>query len=141
MARIPRLKDFEGRWMLTRTIEDKRAGKTGKLAGEASFSPDGPGGLIYFENGELSYGGAPGVMATRAYLWRSIKAGIEVSFDDNSPFHVIAADRLMPDAIHHCDPDIYNVSYDFTHFPDWSATWRVVGPAKDCRMVSSYTRP
>ena len=140
MLRVPTLKDFEGRWSLTRVIEDRKAGKNGSLAGEASFSPDGPGGLIYFEKGKLTYAQTPAMMATRSYLWKAVPGGIEVSFEDNRPFHTIDSDRLMPDADHQCDPDWYHVSYDFTKFPKWSSIWRVKGPAKDYRMVTEYRR-
>ena len=48
----------------------------------------------------------------------------------------------MPDALHHCDPDMYNVSYDFTRWSQrkkqWRSVWTVLGPRKDYKMLSSY---
>ncbi|WP_298358932.1 DUF6314 family protein [uncultured Litoreibacter sp.] len=140
MARMPKLQDFEGAWVLTRIIEDRMTQAQGRLSGTAEFVAREAGGFDYRETGELTYGSQPPMAATRTYIWEPIETGIAVSFEDGRPFHVIAEDRLMPDANHHCDPDWYHVSYDFTRWPDWRAVWRVVGPRKDYRMLSEYKR-
>ncbi len=140
MARMPDLSDFEGAWALSRVIEDRLTGAEGRLTGQAQFLPRHAGGLDYVEEGELSYGGQPPMAATRRYIWLPAPDGVAVQFEDGRAFHMIEGDRLMPDANHHCDPDLYHVSYDFTRWPDWQAIWRVVGPRKDYRMLSSYSR-
>ena len=140
MAKIPALEQFTGFWVLSRRIEDMRGGLDGQLEGRTVFTRDEGGGLIYEEQGELRYGEMDGIEATRRYLWRQSNGGIGVFFADGSEFHTILGDRLMPDATHHCPPDLYHVSYDFTRWPDWSSVWKVVGPRKNYRMVSVYRR-
>ena len=114
----------------------------GALEGVAQFTPREDGGLDYAESGQLSYAGQAPMEATRAYIWREVAEGIEVLYADGSPFHVIETDKLMPDALHHCDPDMYNVSYDFTRWSQrkkqWRSVWTVLGPRKDYKMLSSY---
>ncbi|SFR53837.1 DUF6314 family protein [Litoreibacter janthinus] len=138
------LDQFEGEWQLARIIEDRRNGIEGRLAGIATFTRSGPLEMQYSEEGELVYGQQAAMLATRRYIWRGFEGEfankIAVEFGDGRPFHVIALDRSMPDDNHHCDPDVYHVSYDFSHWPEWEAVWRVVGPAKDYRMISRYTR-
>ncbi|MEM9435029.1 MAG: DUF6314 family protein [Pseudomonadota bacterium] len=140
---VPMLAEFEGLWRLARGIEDRRAAQQGTLIGEAVFTsdPDPESCLRYEETGALSYAGQSPLNASRRYVWRAAKEhSIEVLFDDGRPFHTISRDRLMPDATHHCAPDMYYVSYDFTGWPDWSSSWRVLGPQKDYRMRSEYSR-
>lgn len=140
MARVPDLNTFEGAWALSRVIEDRLSGAEGRLTGEVVFSARDGGGLDYVETGELTYGHQPPMAATRRYIWEPAPSGIAVRFEDGRPFHVIKGDKLMPDANHLCDPDLYHVSYDFARWPNWRAIWRVVGPRKDYRMVSTYSR-
>ncbi|MEP3345455.1 MAG: DUF6314 family protein [Litoreibacter sp.] len=138
------LDQFEGKWKLARVIEDRRNGFEGRFSGYATFTRSGPLELQYVEEGELVYGKQPAMIATRRYTWRGFEgedAGkIAVEFEDGRPFHNIALDRLMPDDDHHCDPDYYQVSYDFMHWPKWETDWRVLGPSKDYRMSSQYMR-
>lgn len=138
------LDQFEGKWQLARIIEDRRNGLEGRLSGSATFTRSAPQELKYEEEGELVYGQQPTMIATRRYIWRGFEGEhadkIAVEFEDGSPFHVISLDRLMPNDDHHCDPDYYHVSYDFTRWPQWEAEWRVLGPSKDYRMISRYIR-
>lgn len=144
MTKMPQLQDFEGDWALTRIIEDRLSEADGRLEGQARFLRRADGGLDYVETGALILGDKPPLASTRRYIWQPAEAGIAVSFEDGAPFHVIALDRLMPDANHHCDPDLYHVSYDFTRWGGksqlWRSIWRVVGPRKDYRMLSEYRR-
>lgn len=134
------LADFAGAWRLDRQISDRGAGTEGRFEGRAVFSPDADG-LVYEETGLLRYGDARPMEAARRLLWRSCaQGGIAVAFADGRPFHRIALDRLMPEDTHVCAPDIYHVEYDFRAWPDWRAAWRVVGPRKDYRFVSRYSR-
>ena len=146
MARAPELADFTGRWSLERSIQDKRNRTRGRLTGEASFETEerdmdpARTALTYRESGQLTLDEAPSMLATRNYLWRQGAGRIDVLFEDGREFHSLAADLLMPDDTHHCAPDLYHVSYDFTRWPRWSSTWRVVGPAKDYRICSEFRR-
>ena len=140
MAQVPALQEFEGKWRLSRAIKDHRGNADGGLSGEAVFSPRGAGGFDYVETGSLVYAGQAPLEASRRFIWEEAAGGIAVRFEDGAPFHVIDQSRSMPDANHHCDPDMYHVSYDFSRWPDWRAVWRVVGPKKDYRMSSEYRR-
>lgn len=140
------LADFEGRWALTRRIDDARAcaagRESGRFEGEARFTA-AAGGLAYVEEGTLTLGSSPPMAATRRYFWRAqgmTGRVIEVDFADGRFFHAFAMDQERPMAEHACDPDHYAVTYDFTGWPAWRAEWQVVGPRKDYRMISDYRR-
>ncbi|KNG95384.1 DUF6314 family protein [Pseudaestuariivita atlantica] len=126
------LADFEGRWSLTRRIDDRRAGQEATFDGTAVFAPDGTG-LTLTETGWLQPATGPRLQGSRRYLWRE---GIEVFFEDGRPFHRFTP--AAPAALHDCPPDTYRVTYDFTRWPRWTATWEVTGPRKDYTMVSAY---
>jgi hypothetical protein len=133
-----RLLSFTGAWALERTIEDVRAGRAGRLAGEARFSPT-PGGLAYVEEGTLAFPDSAPMRASRRYLWRDGGAGtIDVLFEDGRLFHRFDAEDPAPGASHDCPPDTYRVRYDFRAWPRWRAEWRVTGPCKDYGLVSRY---
>jgi hypothetical protein len=134
-----RLSAFAGDWIIARTIEDVRGGRSGRLDGQARFVPDAGGGLVYAEEGLLTLGGGPPARAGRRYLWRDGGAGaIEVRFEDGRFFHRFYADEERPSAVHDCPPDQYRVRYDFARWPRWTAEWRVRGPRKDYAMATLY---
>lgn len=133
------LADFEGRWRLSRRIEDAKAGSTGIFEGVAVFAPDAHG-LTYSEAGELRLPDGPGLQATRHYLWRHDDDCVLVQFDDGRDFHRINLGLEAATAFHDCPPDQYEVSYTFTRWPEWRATWRVYGPRKDYMMFTDYSR-
>jgi len=135
-----RLEDFAGLWTLERRIEDRRTGETGEMLGQAEFRSDGER-LVYEETGSLRIGNRPVLRAGRRLRWQAAPDGaIEVLFEDGRAFHRIAADRPVPSDTHVCQPDIYHVEYDLRDWPRWQAVWRVVGPAKDYRLVTFYRR-
>lgn len=128
---------FEGRWTLSRRIRHKN-GREDRLDGVAVFERSGPR-LVQLEKGTLSVGGQV-LEAGQRYLWAEADGLIEVSFSDNRPFHTIPLGDASPRTVHLCPPDRYEVAYDFTRWPRWSATWTVEGPRKDYVMVSEYRR-
>jgi hypothetical protein len=134
---IPRLSDFEGEWALDRQIEDRLLDAPVRFQGRAIFRPDGEG-YRYQEVGQMTIGDAAPMEARRAYLWFQRDGRIVVTHDDGRPFHDF--DPADPVARHVCTPDDYRVRYDFSGWPDWSATWRVSGPRKNYRLVSRYSR-
>lgn len=142
MSRAPKdLMDFEGRWGLFRTIEDRLGGRDGTLTGHVTLAPDGPDALVYEEEGQLTIADQPALTARRIYRWARAPGGrIEVTFEDGRAFHDFSLERTMPEASHWCDPDMYHVTYDFTRWPRWSSEWRVQGPRKNYRMSSQYRR-
>lgn len=133
-----RLADFEGTWIVERTIADARTGQRGRFEGIARFVPDGAG-LSYREEGRLALGDAAPLAASRSYLWRENTAGeIEVHFPDGRFFHRFEPDAPAPADTHDCAPDRYRVRYDFAGWPRWTAVWRVTGPRKDYEMVTRF---
>lgn len=74
---------------------------------------------------------------SRVYLWHPREDGFEVMFEDGRPFHRISF--VAPDARHWCDPDQYDVRYDFADWPIWSSRWVVKGPRKDYAMTTRYS--
>jgi hypothetical protein len=129
------LGDLQGVWRLERAIEDRRAGVTGRFVGRAVWRPDGAG-LRQAETGVLHYGAAPPMQGARVYLWRAEGGGLAVFFEDGRLFHRLAPGHLRD--THRCDPDIYDVSYDFTGWPVWRQVWRVNGPRKDAVLTSVF---
>jgi hypothetical protein len=129
------LADLLGAWRLTRRIIDHRAGLTGALSGTCHWRPYG-NGLRQEETGVLIFGTAPPMQASRTYLWRAEGASLVVFFEDGRPFHRLVqgawADR------HHCAPDIYDVTYDFSIWPDWTQVWHVSGPRKEMTIESRF---
>lgn len=128
---------LEGRWHLTRRIDDHRAGLVGTFEGAAVFVPDGHG-LRQEENGVLRYGDATPMQAGRVYLWRQEVGGLAVYFEDGRPFHHVGPARL--EDRHLCDPDTYDVTYDLSRWPVWVQDWTIRGPRKDMRLVSRFSR-
>ena len=132
------LADFEGSWKLARTIRDRASGRDGILEGRARFDRDDTG-LVYSETGLLTFPDTPPIPAERRYLWRQGGPGaISVLFEDGRPFHEFHL--KTPEARHWCDPDIYEVDYDFGDWPGWWSVWTVKGPRKSYSMTSHYTR-
>jgi len=135
---MARLAELEGRWQVVRRIDDRRAGLVGHFEGEAVWCPDADG-LRQLETGVLRYGDAAPMQASRVYLWRQDGDGLAVFFEDGRPFHRVGPERLQDR--HLCDPDIYDVRYDLSAWPDWVQDWIITGPRKDMRLVSRFSRP
>ncbi|MEO1138615.1 MAG: DUF6314 family protein [Pseudomonadota bacterium] len=133
---IPKLGAFEGTWRLSREIWPAGAPQA-QFVGEARFAP-GQGGLVYSEEGLLTLDGQQPVRAERTYLWRqNDEQSVAVFFADGRAFHTFGTEQLADR--HWCDPDTYDVRYDFSDWPRWSTSWRVSGPRKDYRMISRYS--
>lgn len=131
-----KLAEFEGTWRLERAIANAM-GPDAVFTGQAQFIPEATG-LKLLEVGEMRLEGQPPMRAERVYHWQQSADGIEVFFDDGRFFHRIGPDARAQ-AHHDCAPDVYDVTYDFTHWPTWTAQWQVKGPRKDYRMDSRYS--
>lgn len=129
MSRI--LSDFQGSWQVHRDITPV-ADPPGRFHGVATWTPV-PQGLTYHETGRLQVGAHPPMQAERRYLWRD---DLTVWFEDGRFFHQVPPEG--GETGHWCDPDQYDVTYDFTGWPRFRVTWRVKGPAKDYTMVTDY---
>lgn len=130
--------DFAGQWSIDRVISDKRAGSMARFTGVAGLTPD-QGGLRYAEKGQLVLAGAAPITAERQYIWHPQDGGVDVFFDDGRFFHRFYFSNSAK-AAHWCDPDQYDVEYEFADWPKWTATWAVKGPRKDYVMTSRYSR-
>jgi len=131
---------FLGEWLIERHILDVDSQWLGRFDGTALFTRTNDG-LHYLEEGRLRFGGLDAIKASRVYQWRFPGgARIEVLFEDGRAFHGFDFGRARVTASHYCDPDQYDVTYDFESWPLWRAEWRVEGPRKDYRMVSIYRR-
>ncbi|MCV6583902.1 MAG: DUF6314 family protein [Marinibacterium sp.] len=131
--------DFEGIWQIDRQIDDRRAGLVITGTGQARLTRQGDG-LIYDETLMLDLPGQGALTAERRYLWAQDPGGVAVAFDDGRPFHRILLSGGDARDRHHCDPDLYDVTYDFSTWPRWSARWDVTGPRKGYVMRTSYCR-
>ncbi len=128
------LNDFEGAWTLRRFITHA-SGAEAEFRGTATWTPDDQGRLRCSEDGLLKVGQGAPVTARQTYLWED---GLRVHFSDGRFFHTVPASG--GDASHWCDPDQYDGAYDFSDWPKWTVTWRVLGPRKDYTMRSAYSR-
>ncbi|WP_170329238.1 DUF6314 family protein [Ruegeria arenilitoris] len=131
------LSDFEGRWSLSRTIHDARAGQVVHAEGEAILRP-AEDGLIYDEEVTLRIPGQAEMKGTRCYLWRNARDRIAVHFDDERYFHALKLGHSQSRDHHDCPPDSYDAVYDFTGWPNWSVHWTVSGPRKAYEMKTEY---
>lgn len=134
---LARLWDLEGDWDLSRVIRHGD-GREDRFAGRAVFARAN-GGLVLTERGQLSVGGQS-FEAEQRTLWAEGDGALEVSFADGRAFHAVTLGEPAPTAVHLCDPDHYEVTYDFADWPLWRAIWRVTGPRKDYVMRSEYRR-
>jgi uncharacterized protein DUF6314 len=128
------LRDFEGSWIIARRIVTQPGDHVALFDGTGIWVPEN-GGLAYAETGILTMEGAPPMTATRRYRWES---DLSVHFDDGRFFH-----RVPPaggQTAHFCDPDSYDVVYDFGAWPMFDVTWTVNGPRKSYVMTSHYRR-
>jgi len=130
---------FKGDWTLSRHIFDLDSQWLGRFEGQAIII-ETEKGLHYHEEGKLQFGGLTAMTATRDYIWTLPDAKtVRVLFEDGKHFHDFDPTEPRPQATHYCDPDEYDVTYDFRKWPEWRAEWRVEGPKKDYRMVSMYS--
>ncbi len=131
------LSDFEGRWVLTRTIRDARAGQVVQADGVACLHR-ADDGLIYDEEVTLRIPGQAEMKGTRRYLWRKDGDGVAVFFDDGRYFHRLKLGSSQATDHHDCAPDSYDALYDFSNWPRWNVRWIVSGPRKSYEMDTQY---
>ncbi|MCR9111010.1 DUF6314 family protein [Marivita sp. XM-24bin2] len=131
----PFLQNFIGLWSVSRVISDHFSASTGTFHGTACFTA-AKHGLAYIETGKLQLAGQPPFHAERRYHWHQDENGLHVSFDDGRPFHSFDPDN--PEASHWCDPDTYEVTYEFDDWPHWRTIWNVSGPRKAYQMITEY---
>lgn len=129
-----------GAWRLRRDIVDERTGERGRFDGVAMFSAEAHGALCYREEGDLAW---PTYRGPAGRSLRYVGDGpgrARVAFADGRPFHVLELRPAGFDAVHTCGEDRYVGRFTLLSGDQWSATWRVAGPAKSLVLASSYER-
>lgn len=127
---------FVGVWSLEREIHHGD-GRIDRLTGQCRFTRSGPKvlqdetGWLETEQGRFQ--------ASRRYVWKEAKNGLQVYFADMRPFHSIPLGVAHPEAVHLCPPDRYQVAYDFIDWPRWRTVWTVEGPRKAYRMETVFS--
>lgn len=132
--------DFAGGWQVLRRIDDRYGAMQGDFSGSAVLTPVGVDGLDYVESGQMRFGAAAPMQATRRYHWQFAGDRVQVRFSDGRDFHSFVPAGQVAGSDHPCGEDYYTVTYDFTRWPDWRATWVVQGPRKDYTSVTDYRR-
>jgi Family of unknown function (DUF6314) len=95
MAGLVSLEALEGRWRLTRRVENAD-GSAATLQGVTVFRREGDG-LVQEEEGWLTLPGwAAPLRATRRYLWAAGATELEVRFEDGRPFHTVPLGVARP---------------------------------------------
>jgi hypothetical protein len=152
--------DFlRGDWNVERQISDHRTGQVGFFRGRASFrsgaaeltqesgqagepgqaEPDGQV-LAYQEDGELRFGSHRGP-ASRSLLYLGLADGsADVRFADGREFYRLDLRSGACSARHPCRADQYLATVTRLSPDSFTETWRVVGPAKDYELTTTYTR-
>ncbi len=133
------LASLEGRWLMARNIVHDD-GRCDVFDGECVFHRSGPR-LVQDETGVLTQArGGAALKATRRYVWSQSEGRVDIAFGDMRPFHSVPLGVVTYETTYLCPPDRYEVSYDFTGFPRWSSVWNVMGPRKDYRMETQFSR-
>ncbi|OAF12450.1 hypothetical protein AYJ54_06380 [Bradyrhizobium centrolobii] len=131
-----------GSWSFNRVIEGQ-----GTMQGVAIVTPSDKGGLAYREQGNLKLLNGTELQAEREYIFSKSDRGFEVFFNENPPrlFHDISLSAtvggdLSGSAVHLCNLDNYQSTYNF--LPDGRFVVRhvVSGPRKGYTMTTTYTR-
>lgn len=128
-----------GRWRLARVIDDRRAGQTGVLRGEARFDTDGAG-LVLTEAGRLRLRAYTGPAFRRSLYRFPAPARAEVRFGDERPFHTLDLTEGACTAIHRCGADIYRGAFRTIGPDTLLVRWTITGPRKDAVLTSRYRR-
>ena len=127
------LADFIGAWDITRDIIPAN-GPRAVFAGQGVWTVSATG-ADYAETGILTLPDAAPMTAERRYVWGH---DLSVYFDDGRFFHRVPAHGGP--TTHFCDPDTYDVSYDFAEWPAVAVSYTVYGPRKDYVMHSQYSK-
>ena len=126
-----------GRWVLTRTIADRRADRTLRVDGTLTIARIADDELRWDERGVLRTGTVASEVSRTYLLIREDGGGWQMRFEDGREFHPWRTDGAVE---HGCGRDTYVGTYDLAGLPArWSVRWDVTGPAKDYRMDTDLT--
>jgi hypothetical protein len=129
-----------GTWKLDRRVVDRVHQTTGRLQGQATFTPSA-GRLVYEERGILSFGEHRGT-AEQSYFYDfpACDAQASVRFRDGRAFHDLDLSEGHDRVRHSCPPDFYEGLFVALGATRWRSKWTVTGPRKDYDLVTTFTR-
>lgn len=133
---------FRGDWVLHRQVTDRRAGTMLNFDGCLAITVE-DSRLRLEETGRWSDAPWGPLAGHRVYLWvPEGRERVAVLYEDGRPFHAFEPVRQgRARARHLCDPDTYDVTYEFDLPACWQHRWEVTGPTKDYTMLTRLTRP
>ncbi|WP_243787671.1 DUF6314 family protein [Saccharopolyspora gloriosae] len=131
---------FVGRWGLRRGIVDDAGARLGGFEGEAVFSAEPDGLLVYRERGVLELGAHRG-SAQRTLHYRVTGPGrASVFFDYGGFFHDLDLRSGRWCVEHPCRADSYRGEFVVVGADSWWQRWRVSGPAKAHTLTTDFER-
>jgi hypothetical protein len=141
MHRVADLRTYlSGSWRIDRRFDDRRHALDGTMLGEAQFSPNGDA-LLYREGGAVSFGSYQGAAEQKhRYDFPDEASRASVFFDDGRPFHELDLSNGTTLVSHACGDDLYQGRFIALTDERWESRWTVVGPRKDQRISTLYTR-
>lgn len=137
MPRILSIDDFvRCDWHVQKRIVE--VGATHHFDGQLNFVPRG-NGYMACETGQIRLATGAILQSQQTYLWNRHENGVAIKFSDGRAFHIMDLRETIPQADHWCEPDMYQVRYDFTNWPNWQCHWHVKGPRKAYEMTVMFT--
>ena len=129
--------DLLGTWLLTRTVDDRRAGEHRDVRGSASLELVAPGRVRWHEQGMMTWAGTTVPVERTLYVERG-GAGWVVYFSDGRPFHPWVVGRPVD---HPCSPDHYRGLVEVEGDPvvRWTVVWHALGPEKDYVLTTTHS--
>lgn len=138
------LTHLQGRWELTRSINDLRQDMPGSMRGAVDISrPDHeefPPVLNYHEEGELVFGDYREIVFRRYRYSFPDPFRALVHFDDGRVFHELDLRTGFWQAEHHCGQDIYKGEFRVESGDIWFSRWKVNGPSKELVLDNRFQR-
>lgn len=130
MHKVLDLKSWlQGSWSLERSVEDLGTLQSGKMTGQAAFSP-WQKGLLYKEKAQFAFGPYQDEVG-QSYLYSfSPSSCADVYFMDGRPFHVLDLSTGQQQVQHPCGPDIYSGHFKVLSPLCFYTNWRIEGPRK-----------
>lgn len=134
-----------GRWTFDRVI----AAEGASMIGEASFTPEPDGRVLYQERGVLTLRDGRTGDAHRRYRFGREGDAVVIDFADGFDagrrfvslrFAPDASGWLTARALHPCGPDMYDVLYRLDPPDAYETDVVLKGPRKDYRIVTRFRR-
>lgn len=130
---------FAGQWLLTKEISNGFS-----FDGEAVFSPNTDGDLLYEETGALRDDKCRMEGARARYVFRFAKDKMEMLYPESPPrlfqrFCLAGENECAADSTHLCGSDLYRSRLLITGPDQFQLIHSVKGPQKDYRIIATYS--